>query len=105
MYYLDMFFPTSDDIPDFGTISLTDVGEKIVKSKARDQYGHLIDLRIRKYTLLRKDINKLSLINNAADGSEAIIADTSEKYILCSGDWHKWTGSGGSDEAPDWENI
>lgn len=90
MYYLDMFFPTQEDIPDFGTIRLTDVGNKISDGTAqKDEFDHDIDMRIRKYILLEDDIDKLSSINNAADGSKAYAADTGKSYILCNGLWRE----------------
>lgn len=90
MYCLDMFFPTGEDIPDFGTIRLTDVGKKIDEGVVKkDIFGHDIDMRLRKYVLMSKDIEKLDLISNASDGSKAFTADTGDTYILCDGVWNK----------------
>lgn len=89
MYYLDMYFPSEEDLPDFGSLHLTWVGGQILGVKQKDRYGRDIDKRMRKYVFLSDDLNKLSLINNAADGSQAIAADTGERYILCEGTWNK----------------
>ena len=113
MYYLDMFFPTKDDVPDFGSINMTGVGCRIVKDKKKDQFGHDIIMRVRKYILLEKDIEKLNFINNAADGSIAVIADANKVYLLCNGSWYKSVspssggGGGGQDQdAPEeWGDI
>ena len=96
MHYLDMYFPTENDIPDFGTIRLINVGPIIGDRTERDQYGKVIDMRLREYVLLSDDISKLQLINNAADGSKAIIVDTGKEYILAYNQWREWTG-GNSD--------
>lgn len=89
MYYLDMYFPTNNDIPDFGTIRMTNVGCKILGTNMTDNYEHKIDVRIRNYILMSCDSSKLDLINNAADGSKAVAADTGEEFVLCDGLWNR----------------
>lgn len=94
MYYImDMPFPSQEDAPDFGTIKMYFAG--------LPQTGYIeqaTNRRLRAYTLLEKDLDKLDLISNAADGSQASVVDANETYILCDGEWIKWdvgTGSGG----------
>lgn len=84
-----MYFPTENDIPDFGSIHITHVGCKITGTARTDSYGKPIDFRIREYVLNSEDITKLALINNAADGSKAVAADTGDIFLLCEGVWNK----------------
>lgn len=107
MYYLDMYFPTEQDIPDFGSIRLTGVGGKTPQEKRKDSFGLPIDVRLRRYILLSEDAEKLSLINNAAEGSVGMAVDTRDSYILCEGQWHKTSRSGGGSDADgyEWEDI
>lgn len=92
-YIMDMPFESKENAPDFGTLKMYYVG--------LPQFGYVeqeTKYRIRGYTLLEKDLNKLNLITNAADGSQAIVVDTNETYILCNKEWIKWsidTGGGG----------
>lgn len=105
MYYLDMYFPDGM-APDLGSIKLTHVSRTFFDTNEIDAYGKKVIKRLRRYILRSADIDKLSLINNAADGSKAIVADTNEKYILCEGQWVKWKPGGGSEEGEeDWGDI
>ena len=84
-----MPFATENDVPDFGTIKMIYSGDKVYGYKNNvDSNGHYIDRRLRGYILASKDIAKLNLINNAADGSRAICADTSDLYLYCDGTWY-----------------
>ena len=71
---LGMFFKSEIDAPDFGSISMYFVGPK--------EQGYVEDgnKKIRKYTLLSTDLNKLNNITNALDGSEALTVDTGNSY-------------------------
>lgn len=99
--YMDMFFKSENDVPDFGTIHMYYRGE------AKNGYvENSIDIKLRCYALLSKDISKLNLITNAADGSQALIVDTGKTYILCDKEWHEWCGSGGNiGTTIKWNNI
>lgn len=79
--YMDMAFPSAEAVPDFGSISMFFVGSK--------EMGYVVEgnKRIRKYSLLSTDLNKLSNITNALDGSTAIAADTGAIYVLCNNIW------------------
>lgn len=100
MFYLDMYFPAKNDVPDLGTIRMTYVGCRILGAPKNDIYGHAIDLRVRNYVFMSVDGPKLSLINNAADGSKAVAADTGEVFIFCSGIWNKLP-----EQSPKWHRI
>ena len=78
---LGMFFKSEIDAPDFGSISMYFVGPK--------EQGYVEDgnKKIRKYTLLSTDLNKLNNITNALDGSEALAVDTGNSYILSNNTW------------------
>lgn len=78
---LGMFFKSEIDAPDFGSISMYFVGPK--------EQGYVEDgnKKIRKYTLLSTDLNKLNNITNALDGSEALTVDTGNSYILSNNTW------------------
>ena len=108
MYYLDMCFPDGV-VPDFGSIRMTDVSRTYFDYT--DDHGNKTRKRLRKYILKSEDKSKLSLITNAADGSKALLVDTSEIYILCDGQWSKISRSGGSgggsdeDTPGDWGDI
>ena len=86
-YYMDMPFNSIDDVPDFGSIKMFYVGEPNLG------YSNNKGNKIRKYILLSNDIEKLNLINNASDGSKAMIADTGQIYIYCSNAWIEWKNS------------
>lgn len=86
MYYcMDMEFVSKNSIPDFGSIKMYYVGDPTF-----GYVNHGKNVRLRAYTLLSKDLGKLSLITNAADGSQALIVDTGKTYILCDNEWHEW---------------
>lgn len=85
-FYMDMGFSTENDVPDFGSIKMYYIGEQTL---GYTDYG--TNIKVRGYTLLLKDIDKLNLITNAADGSQALVVDTCEKYILCAKEWHRWS--------------
>ena len=90
IYIMEMSYEHEMDVPDFGTIQLIYSDERV--------FGMIetpikTPIKRRVYTLLARDVSKLSLINNAADGSTAIVGDTSEIYMLCDGMWRKWVGS------------
>ena len=104
MYYcMDMEFVSESSIPDFGSIRMYYVGDKtlgFVNWSSR--------IKLRGYTLLSKDINKLNLITNAADGSQALVVDTGQTYILCDSQWIEWVsnnGSGSVGTTIKWNNI
>lgn len=98
--YMDMFFESENDVPDFGTIHMYYIGE------AKNGYvNNGIDIKIRCYTLLAKDINRLNLITNAADGSQAFVVDTGKTYLLCDGEWREWIGNSNSGITVKWNNI
>lgn len=87
-YIMDMPFESKETAPDFGTIKMYYVGQPqsgYVEQEAK--------YRIRAYTLTEKDLEKLKLITNAADGSEAIVVDTGKIYLLCDNQWVEWTGN------------
>ncbi len=48
----------------------------------------------REYILKSSDVDKLQLISDAADGSNAFCLDTNELYVLHMGEWIK-VGDGG----------
>lgn len=100
-YYMDMEFVSESSIPDFGTIQMYYVGDT--------KFGFVnysSAVKLRGYTLLSKDISKLNLITNAADGSQALIVDTGKTYILCDSQWIEWTGGSGSmGTTIKWNNI
>ena len=77
MFYLDMYFPAKNDVPDLGTIRMTYVGCRILGAPKNDIYGHAIDLRIK-----------------------AVAADTGEVFIFCSGIWNKLP-----EQSPKWHRI
>lgn len=86
-YYMDMAFSSPDDVPDFGSIKMYYIGESTL--------GYCNDgtnKKLRGYTLLSEDISKLNLITNANDGSQALVVDIGQTYILCASQWRKWTG-------------
>ena len=83
-YYMDMPFNSIDDVPDFGSIKMFYVGEPNLGFVGTTQ-----SVKVRGYLLLSSDINKLDLINNAADGSQAIIVDIGKTYIKCDNTWHE----------------
>lgn len=102
MYYcMDMEFKSENTIPDFGTIKMYYVGDTklgFVNLSSRT--------KLRGYTLLSKDISKLNLITNAADGSHALVVDTGKTYILCNEQWIEWTGNNsGVGTTIKWNNI
>lgn len=87
-YYMDMEFVSESSIPDFGTIQMYYVGDA--------KFGFVnynSAVKLRGYTLLSKDISKLNLITNAADGSQALVVDTGKIYILCDSQWREWNGN------------
>lgn len=79
--YMGMFFNSQQDVPDFGSIAMYFVG---TKDLGYVEEGHK---RFRKYTFQSTDLNKLSLITNAIDGSEAFAVDTGTTYVLYDGQW------------------
>lgn len=79
--YMGMFFNSQQDVPDFGSIAMYYVG---TKDLGYVEEGHK---RFRKYTFQSTDLNKLSLITNAIDGSEAFAVDTGITYVLYDGEW------------------
>lgn len=79
--YMGMFFNSQQDVPDFGSIAMYYVG---TKDLGYVEEGHK---RFRKYTFQSTDLNKLSLITNAIDGSEAFAVDTGTTYVLYDGEW------------------
>ena len=79
--YMGMFFNSQQDVPDFGSIAMYYVG---TKDLGYVEEGHK---RFRKYTFQSTDLNKLSLITNAIDGSEAFAVDTGTTYVLYDGQW------------------
>ena len=97
-YYMDMAFPSESDVPDFGSIKLYYIGEPV-----HGYQNHGIK-KIRGYTLLSDDIPKLDLITNAADGSQALVVDAREIYLLCDGEWYKWQ-SNSTGVTIKWQNI
>lgn len=99
-FYMDMAFPTKNDVPDFGSIKMYYIGEPTF-----GYINHGINIKLRAYTLLSQDINKLNLITNAADGSQALVIDTGETYIFCAGQWRLWTGSGNKDTTLKWSHF
>jgi hypothetical protein len=85
-YYMDMPFESEQIAQStFGSIKMYYVGEPYQGA----------NVKLRGYVLLSADAGKLDYITNAAEGSQAIIADTGETYILCNNEWIKWTGSSG----------
>ena len=82
---MDMIYKTKDDVPDFGSIKMTNVD-------SRPQYKNNITYRIREYILKSSDVSKLDSITNAADGSTAFCVDTADLYILHIGEWVKFGG-------------
>ena len=99
-FYMDMGFPTENDVPDFGSIRMYYIGEPTL---GYTNYG--TNIKLRGYTLLSKDIAKLNLITNAADGSQALVVDTGKTYILCDHQWREWTGSINAGTTIKWNNI
>ncbi len=96
-YYMDMEYKSKNDVPDFGSITMCHVGRQ--SSGFIVQYKNNVQYAIREYTLLGKDLDKLNLITNAADGSKAMAIDTNKIYVLCNGEWFEWksnTGGGSS---------
>ena len=79
--YMGMFFNSPQDVPDFGSITMYFVG---TKELGYVEEGHK---RFRKYAFQSTDLNKLSLITNAIDGSEAFAVDTGITYVLYNGQW------------------
>lgn len=79
--YMDMFFNSPQDVPDFGSITMYFVG---TKELGYVEEGHK---RFRKYAFQSTDLSKLSLITNAMDGSEAFSVDTGITYVLYNGQW------------------
>ena len=79
--YMGMFFNSPQDAPDFGSITMYFVG---TKELGYVEEGHK---RFRKYAFQSTDLNKLSLITNAIDGSEAFAVDTGITYVLYNGQW------------------
>ena len=79
--YMGMFFNSPQDVPDFGSITMYFVG---TKELGYVEEGHK---RFRKYAFQSTDLNKLSLITNALDGSEAFAVDTGITYVLYNGQW------------------
>lgn len=77
--YMGMFFNSPQDAPDFGSITMYFVG---TKELGYVEEGHK---RFRKYAFQSTDLNKLSLITNAIDGSEAFAVDTGITYVLYDG--------------------
>lgn len=83
-YYMDMQFESEEIAKNtMGSIKMCYVGETSLG------YANNAKQKYRKYTLLSVDFAKLSLINNAIDGSEALAVDTGETYILCNDAWIK----------------
>lgn len=99
-FYMDMAFPTKNDVPDFGSIKMYYIGEPTF-----GYINHGINIKLRGYILLSKDLTKLNLICNAADGSQALVIDTGKTYILCDKEWHEWNGSGNTGATIKWNNI
>lgn len=93
-YYMDMEYKTKDDVPDFGSITMCHVGRQ--SSGFVIQYKNNVHYAIREYTLLEKDLDKLNLITNAADGSKAMVIDANKIYVLCNGEWFEWKSDNGS---------
>lgn len=99
---MDMPFADKESAPDFGSIKMVYAGDRVFGYDAdslTDNAGNAIEMRVRKYVLLSEDISKLDLINNAADGSKAIIADTSKVKIFSDGEWRDWESSSGSGDS------
>lgn len=85
-YYNDMSFDTKTDaLNAFGSIRMY--------FRGKDLLG-VPDKRLRGYVLLSADLAKLSIINNAVDGSKALVTDTGKEYVLCEGQWREWVGDG-----------
>jgi hypothetical protein len=61
--------------------------------------------KFRKYTFQSTDLNKLSLITNAIDGSQALAVDTGQIYILYDDQWREWTNSTNIGTTIKWKNI
>ena len=80
--YMGMFFKSPQDVPDFGSITMYFVG---TKQLGYVEEGHK---RFRKYAFQSTDLNKLSLITNAIDGSEAFAVDTGTTYVLYNNQWN-----------------
>lgn len=68
--YMDMIFNSELDCPNFGSIKLYYTGTK------ENGFLEIGDKKFRKYTLLKKDISKLSQITNATIGSIAHVIDS-----------------------------
>lgn len=99
-YYMDMEFASESDAPNFGSIQMYYVGEPKLGFAV-----HSTNIKPRGYTLLSKDISKLNLITNAADGSQALVIDIGKTYILCDSQWIEWTGNGNVGTTIKWNNI
>lgn len=103
-YYMDMPFDSKETAENtFGSIKMS--------MRGRDRRGTSPDggdMRLRKYVFLSQDLSKLANITNAIDGSEARAIDTGITYVLCSGEWRKYStaNSGGSGEDnSEWSDI
>lgn len=79
--YMGMFFNSPQDVPDFGSIKMYFIG---TKELGYVEEGHK---KFRKYAFQSTDLNKLSLITNALDGSEAFAVDTGITYVLYNNQW------------------
>lgn len=94
-YYMDMPFESEQIAKNtFGSIKMYYIGEPTL-----GYVNQGVNVKLRGYVLLSVDAGKLDYITNAAEGSQAIIADTGETYILCNNEWIKWTGSSGGGSA------
>lgn len=86
MYYiLDMPFESKETAPDFGSIKMYFVGRKELG------YFETELKKLRKYTFLSKDLQKLNLITNALEGSSAKALDTGDTYYFINNSWRKKT--------------
>ena len=83
MYYvLDIpFYSQQEASTKLGNIKMFYVGQRHLGYPNSNK-------KYRKYILNSTDINKLSNINNAADGSTAYVVDTQQIYYLSNGQWY-----------------
>lgn len=83
-YYNDMpFVDEATAKASFGTI-------KMYYRNNNDRLGSTSyggDICLRYYVFMSTDYSKLSIIDNATDGSRAVAADTGDVYILCNDSW------------------
>lgn len=83
-YKLDIPFNTQEEaIAALGDIKMVYVGKKEVGYINQNN-----NKKYRKYILTSKDIQKLSNISNALNGSCAYVVDTKQTYYLCNNSWY-----------------